>query len=231
MCSHGNNRFPTLNFVGLADDNCKVVSGFGLRNTWTSTSFPQAPILTRRVSYNMPLSCCPCRTLSGTYRGSQLSLFPQERGTLCHFDQGIVRRLHGITGGGVRSGGALFYCYSLARTGDHVGCLSHLSRQCLWSTELHPGLDLLSFHCTSNELACGCYQPGIVICCGCRIPYHGPGSTDTDACSCLAKNNKQPDKRGVRFFFPFLAPITRTSTAVRFARLTDPCGPDVKIPP
>lgn len=41
----------------------------------------------------------------GAYRGAELALLPQERRALRHFDQGIMRRLHCITGGGVCSGG------------------------------------------------------------------------------------------------------------------------------
>lgn len=46
--------------------------------------------------------------ISGTYRGAELALFPQKRGALRHFDQGVMRRLDGITGGSVRPGGRMF---------------------------------------------------------------------------------------------------------------------------
>lgn len=53
------------------------------------------------------------RSRSGAYRGAEFALLPQERRALRHFDQGIMRRLHGITGGGVRSGGMAPDCCHL----------------------------------------------------------------------------------------------------------------------
>lgn len=43
--------------------------------------------------------------ISGTYRGAELALFPEKRRALRHFDQGIMRRLDGITRGSLCSRG------------------------------------------------------------------------------------------------------------------------------
>ena len=56
------------------------------------------------TSMNCP-SPASRRIRAGAYRGAEFALLPEERRALRHFDQGIMRRLHGITRGGVRSGG------------------------------------------------------------------------------------------------------------------------------